>query len=67
MDLGLHHFTFTHPEGRPLEDTDAFLADMEEYAALGISLVALMPPQYVDPVPWATQVVGDVLPRLTQI
>jgi len=54
-------------QGRPLEDTDAFLADMEEYAALGISLVALMPPQYVDPVPWATQVVGDVLPRLTQI
>ena len=34
-------------------DTDAFLSSMEEYAALGISLVTLVPPTD-DPVGWTT-------------
>ena len=54
-------------QGDALADVDAFAAQMEQYAALGISLVALMPPPYVDPVPWATRVVQEVVPRLAQI
>jgi alkanesulfonate monooxygenase SsuD/methylene tetrahydromethanopterin reductase-like flavin-dependent oxidoreductase (luciferase family) len=37
------------------------------YAVLGITLVLLMPRPYEDPVPWATRVVADVVPRLVQI
>jgi F420-dependent oxidoreductase-like protein len=50
----------------PLTDTDAFLRSMEEYAALGISLITLMPPTD-DPVGWTTSVCEDVLPRLASI
>lgn len=53
-------------QGASAGDPDAFLAQMEEYAALGVSLVALMPPPYEDPVPWATAVV-DLVPRLQQV
>ena len=50
----------------PVTDTDAFLSSMAEYAALGISLVTLVPPTD-DPVGWTTSVCEDVLPRLATI
>ena len=50
----------------PVADPDGFLASMEEYAALGIELVTLMPPTD-DPVGWTTAVCEDVLPRLAEI
>ena len=50
----------------PVAETDAFLSSMEEYAALGISLVTLVPPTD-DPVGWTTSVCEDVLPRLATI
>lgn len=53
-------------QGDSAGDPDAFLAQMEEYAGLGVSLVGLMPPPYEDPRPWATTVVG-LVPRLRQI
>ena len=53
-------------QGSAVEDPDAFLKSMEEYAALGISLAGLMPTPYVDPVPWATSLV-DLVPRLKEI
>jgi len=53
--------------GVAVEDVDAFLAEMEKYAGLGISLVGVAPPLYQDPVPWATSVVENLLPRLKQI
>jgi F420-dependent oxidoreductase-like protein len=52
--------------GDPVADTDAFVASMAEYAALGISLVTLMPPTD-DPVGWTTTVCEDVLPRLQEL
>ena len=52
--------------GDPVADTDGFLSSMEEYAALGISLVTLMPPTG-DPVGWTTAVCEDVLPRLAEV
>ena len=54
-------------QGNPTGDVDAFLTDMERYKALGITLVALMPTAYENPVPWATSLVEDVVPRLNQI
>ena len=54
-------------QGDALDDRDQFVRDMEAYAALGISLVALMPPRYVDPVPWVTSVVEELVPRLKQV
>ena len=53
--------------GTPLADPDGFLRDMEAYAALGITLVGLMPPAYENPVPWITNVVTDLVPRLQQV
>ena len=47
----------------PLRDADAFVASMEEYAALGIQLITLTPPTD-DPAGWTTAVCADVLPRL---
>jgi F420-dependent oxidoreductase-like protein len=54
-------------QGDALSDVDGFLREMEAYSALGIDLVALMPTPYVNPVPWATRLVEDVVPRLGQI
>ncbi|MFI9488628.1 LLM class F420-dependent oxidoreductase [Promicromonospora sp. NPDC052451] len=54
-------------QGDPTGDVDGFLADMERYSALGITLVALMPPLYQDPVPWATRLAEDVVPRLRDV
>jgi F420-dependent oxidoreductase-like protein len=50
----------------PLSDVDAFLSSMEEYAALGIDLVEVMP-LVPDPVRWVEQVAEQVVPRLGQI
>ena len=47
----------------PATDPDGFVRDMEPYAALGISLVTLMPPTE-DPVGWTTQVCDRVVPHL---
>ena len=50
----------------PISEPDAFLADMERYAALGISLVTMVPIAD-DPVAWTTTVCEDVLPRLREV
>ena len=54
-------------QGDPTGDTDAFLADMERYAELGMTLVGVMPPRYVDPVPWTENLTTKVVGRLSQI
>jgi F420-dependent oxidoreductase-like protein len=50
----------------PLSDTDAFLADMAAYAALGITTVTLMP-LGEDPVAWTSEVCDQVLPRMLEL
>lgn len=50
----------------PLQDTDAFLKSMQEYAAEGISLITMMPPTD-DPAGWTGSVCEDVLPRLAEL
>ena len=52
--------------GDPLHDRDAFLAEMREYAALGISLVTLVPPPE-DPAGWTAEICSDLLPRLAAL
>ena len=52
--------------GDPAADPDSFLAEIAEYAALGMSLVTLMPPTD-DPVAWTTQVCERVVPRLADV
>ncbi|HWI42420.1 MAG TPA: LLM class F420-dependent oxidoreductase [Nocardioides sp.] len=49
--------------GDPVAETDRFVAEAEEYDALGVALAAIMPPQGADPVPWAEGLV-DLLPRV---
>jgi len=50
----------------PLSDVDGFLASMEEYAALGIDLVEVMP-LVEDPVSWAERLGELVVPRLAEL
>jgi F420-dependent oxidoreductase-like protein len=50
----------------PLTETDAFLARMEEFAALGVGHVQLMPPG-PDPVAWVSELAERVAPRLASI
>jgi F420-dependent oxidoreductase-like protein len=50
----------------PLADVDAFLDSMEAYAALGITLVTLVPGGD-DPVAWTSDLAGSVLPRLARL
>jgi F420-dependent oxidoreductase-like protein len=50
----------------PLDDVDAFLSTMEEFAKLGIALVEVMPPG-PDPVAWVTQLGELVVPRLNEV
>jgi F420-dependent oxidoreductase-like protein len=50
----------------PTADPDSFLKDMERYAAMGVSLVSLMP-QGDDPVGWVTSLCDTVVPRLQDI
>ena len=52
--------------GDPTGDPDPFLADMEKYAALGISMITAMPPTG-DPVAWTTAMCESVVPRLSDI
>ncbi len=47
-------------------DPDAFLREMEAYAAVGVDTVTLVPGGD-DPVAWTTNVVEKVLPRLADI
>ncbi|MGC4759407.1 LLM class F420-dependent oxidoreductase [Micromonospora trifolii] len=49
----------------PLDDTDAFLAEVSEYAALGVSEVQVTPDR--DPVEFAQRLGDEVLPRLADI
>ena len=50
----------------PTGDTDAFLREMEAYAAVGVDLVAIMPTGD-DPAAWTETVCRDVVPRLEQL
>lgn len=50
----------------PLTDVDGFVGSMEEYAALGIQLVTLMP-GIGDPVAGTTGLCENVVPRLKQL
>ena len=52
--------------GDPVVDTDAFVRSMEEYAALGISMINLVPPTD-DPVGWTTALCETVVPRLAEL
>jgi len=52
--------------GDPTQDPDAFLAVMETYATLGISMITMTPPGD-DPVAWATDMSERVVPRLSEI
>jgi F420-dependent oxidoreductase-like protein len=52
--------------GDPLGDLDAFLAQMEEYARMGVDAVSLMP-MGDDPVDYAHRVGELVVPRLAQL
>ncbi|MBO0812643.1 MAG: LLM class F420-dependent oxidoreductase [Microlunatus sp.] len=52
--------------GDPVQSPDAFLKEMEQYAAIGIDLVTLVPPTG-DPAGWTERMVADVLPRLKSI
>jgi len=51
----------------PVEDADAFLSSMEEYADLGVSLVTVSPPIGGDPQAWTERFTSSVLPRLREI
>jgi hypothetical protein len=51
----------------PIENTDAFLSAMEEYAALGVSLVTVSPPKGGDPLAWTERFTSTVIPRLRDI
>ncbi|CAA9415871.1 MAG: hypothetical protein AVDCRST_MAG03-2201 [uncultured Rubrobacteraceae bacterium] len=50
----------------PLDDVDAFVAGMEEYARLGIEKVWVGPPGQ-DPVAWVEQATEKVVPRLRDL
>jgi F420-dependent oxidoreductase-like protein len=49
----------------PVADPDTFLAAMEQYAALGVDLVEVVP-MGPDPVAWVTQLTESVAPRLAE-
>jgi F420-dependent oxidoreductase-like protein len=49
----------------PLEDVDAFLADLRGYAELGFTEVMVMPDRH--PVEFATELAEKVLPRVTEL
>ena len=50
----------------PLADVDAFLADMDEYAALGIEQVWVSP-MGDDPAGWVAKLAEQALPRLREL
>ena len=53
--------------GDPVTETDRFVREMEEYAALGVTLAATMPPLGADPEAWASAVVTDALPAVAEL
>lgn len=50
----------------PLDDADAFVTDMEEYAGIGIEKVWVGPPG-PDPAAWVERVTEKVVPRLRNL
>jgi F420-dependent oxidoreductase-like protein len=52
--------------GDPTEDPDAFLAVMETYATLGISMITMVPVGD-DPVAWTSAMCERVVPRLAEV
>lgn len=50
----------------PLTDVDGFLSSMEDYAALGVTVVDVMP-LVEDPAAWVTRLGEEVVPRLDEI
>jgi alkanesulfonate monooxygenase SsuD/methylene tetrahydromethanopterin reductase-like flavin-dependent oxidoreductase (luciferase family) len=50
----------------PLADVDAFLAAMEDYAALGVSLIEIVP-MGDDPVAFVERLATHVIPKLSSI
>jgi hypothetical protein len=48
-----------------LDETDAFLADVEEYAELGITAVQVLPDRH--PVSFTEQLAARIVPRLDTI
>jgi len=52
--------------GDPTQDVDGFLAQMETYAGLGISMITMSPPTD-DPVGWTASMCDRVVPRLAEI
>ncbi len=52
--------------GDPTEDPDAFLAVMETYATLGISMITMVPVGD-DPVSWTSSMCERVVPRLAEV
>jgi len=50
----------------PVADPDGFVAEMADYAALGISTVGVMP-LTPDPVGWTTTVCETLVPRLAEL
>jgi F420-dependent oxidoreductase-like protein len=52
--------------GNPLDDVDAFIASMEDYARLGVELVDVVPTG-LDPVAMVSQLGEQVVPRLGQL
>jgi F420-dependent oxidoreductase-like protein len=50
----------------PLPDVDAFLAGMEEYAKLGVTLVELMPTG-PDPAAWVSRLGEEIVPTLRDL
>jgi F420-dependent oxidoreductase-like protein len=53
-------------QGDPAEDPDGFVAAMEPFAALGISMITMMP-SGDDPVAWTTSVCERVVPALAEL
>ena len=52
----------------PMADLDEFLRTAERYAALGIDLINIMPPEdTTDPVAFAGRLGEQVIPRVAQI
>ena len=52
----------------PMADLDGFLRTAEQYAALGIDLIDIMPPEdTTDPVAFASRLGEQVIPRVAQI
>jgi hypothetical protein len=51
-----------------MADLDGFLHTAERYAALGIDLIDIMPPEdTTDPVAFASRMGGHVIPRVAQL